>query len=159
MSKASGKTLYTYVNNNTSGTTLKWTGAAKPEELSYTASVSNLWKVKTEQTTFGLGLSNLVSQRTVFQSNKKSSYYDYWTEILNMIYNEHRYVMLSAPTEMPSFCWFHPAPSLPPKYPLLLIGTLFGLCLNQWLPNNCSYWSQINAHVSLSNLTHTILFV
>lgn len=30
--------------------------------------------------TFGLGLSNLISQRTIYKDNKKT-YYNYWTDV------------------------------------------------------------------------------
>lgn len=51
-----------------------------PEELpcSYTSKLKML--KKQGKKTFGLGLSNLISQRTIYKDNKKT-YYNYWTDV------------------------------------------------------------------------------
>lgn len=52
-----------------------------PEELPCSSYTSKLKMLKKQgKKTFGLGLSNLISQRTIYKDNKKT-YYNYWTDV------------------------------------------------------------------------------
>lgn len=67
---------------------------------------ANLWMLRWDKTTFGLGLSNLTSQRTIYKASERA---DVMTpglmttglETENTGESEHQHVTLRAPTEMP----------------------------------------------------------